>query len=635
MHLKGIAAAIVCCLAAGSQAVASQVLELTFSRTGTGAQDVAVTASGIDGVTASMTAVSHSMRPTTENVTAQILCPNVNGNTSPTITMEFRIQGLPAGFTVEDLNLDIHALNGTSTYQQHDDGKLRQFNVSTTLDGTAFGSLSNIDIAANVNPSGSERHKVWTIEAASPVATSSTVNLKLTVTKGTTNEGCFFGISSIRFNTPAPEVRPFTPASSVGNATDFYYILNADGQALTSSMQWDEKKPDDGQKWYFVGASNAAGGYQIVAGANDAIQFSGKKFTVDNGSESGLYTLTDAEGTALEVAGCSEFRFGTFRQRNQFALSSQIYSLPCGSLGSTYVASAIVKSLQGYADLHYPMATVSGQDITYPTASRPTERYTMLSRHRATVAAGEMEVQLNLNATPSAADKVYLCFDWDRDGYFEHVQEIAPSQAMKATVQVPATAKTGLSRMRVRITSNGLADADDDVVGQVLDMFLEVVDAQASLINPQVIPNAPERGTATYNETTGIASATAKGTAAFLYWSEGLAVYSLDAQCEISPAYTARKYVAVFSPNLDELSAIDRVAWNTPDAQASISVSGRTVTVESPADVNHIMVFGLNGSLLLHVQSVPQVSVESLASGLYIIKAVTSAGSVSAKAIIE
>ena len=80
--------------------MASQAqISLRFSRSATAASSVKVSvcdAAGksIDGATASLTS-SYAFKATGNAVTAAMLCPNVNGNTSPTITLTFKIDGLP------------------------------------------------------------------------------------------------------------------------------------------------------------------------------------------------------------------------------------------------------------------------------------------------------------------------------------------------------------------------------------------------------------------------------------------------------------------------------------------------------------------------------------------------------------
>lgn len=118
--------------------MASQAqISLRFSRSATAASSVKVSvcdAAGksIDGATASLTS-SHAFKATGNAVTAAMLCPNVNGNTSPTITLTFKIDGLPDALpTPHYALLDIHALNASGSYQSNNDGKARQFNVEST-----------------------------------------------------------------------------------------------------------------------------------------------------------------------------------------------------------------------------------------------------------------------------------------------------------------------------------------------------------------------------------------------------------------------------------------------------------------------------------------------------------------------
>ena len=616
-------------------AEAADVLELTFRRTGTAASSVTTTATGIDGVTATLKSASHQFKNSTASVTPTILCPDVNGNSSPTITLEFELTGLPSSFTVEDLNFDIHALNSGGAYQQSDDNKSRQFNVTAQFNGTTFGSLDDIDIAKNVNTSGAERHQVWTIQADEPATPSSPLTLKVTITKGTSNEGCFFGLSSIRFNTPEPEVRPFEPAAAIGQASSFYYIQSPDNQVLDNNMQWIAKRPDPAAKWYFVGTSNADGGYQIVEAENDTPINGGAKYVVTRGETQGLYSFVDTENNPISLGGATEFLFSNFRSRIDVAVASELYTFPCGNLGSIYVTSATVSSIQGFADLHYPMATSDGTAITYPQAAKPTERYTMLSRDHATVTPGDFNVAISLSKAPTDGLRTFLYFDWDRDGYFEASQEITGEQDMNATITVPNDAVLGESRMRIRLTDNGLIEADDDVNGQVIDLFINVVDASGAQIAPTVKPNAENRGTATYDEATNMASATALGTSTFLYWQEKTRVHSLEASCEIAPACTPRTFVAVFSPNLEELSAIDRVTIDTPDNSASINVDGRIINVNAATDVRLILIFGLDGSLKLSGNGCNTLDASTMPSGIYIVKAITATGSATSKVTLH
>ena len=245
---------------------------LKFNRTGTDASSVSITVvdengTAIEGATAVVT-TSHAFKATANNVTGSILCPNINANTNPNIELAFTINGVPAGFTFDKIGLDIHALNGGSNYQEPSDGVTRQWNVTTTVNNAEFGALNDIDIAANVGTSGNV-HKIWEITGAT-VNTDGTVTVKLTITKGTTNGGCFFGLSEVQLSTagttpepePEPEPEPDpTPEPDTDGAkvyliswknTGANYVTEESDHRMTVQSR-DNAKP---QFWMFIPTEN-------------------------------------------------------------------------------------------------------------------------------------------------------------------------------------------------------------------------------------------------------------------------------------------------------------------------------------------------------------------------------------------
>ena len=177
--------------------MAQNEIRLTFSRTGTDAGSVTVNVidengDAINGASATITGLSHNFKGTAGNVTESILCPNVNGNTNPTININFTLNGIN-NFTFDKAGLHIHALNGGNGYQDPADNVVRQWNVQTNIGENTFGSLTNIDIAAGITGA----NKMWDIEGGTTTINGQTV-IALTITKGTTNSGCFFGLSEIK-----------------------------------------------------------------------------------------------------------------------------------------------------------------------------------------------------------------------------------------------------------------------------------------------------------------------------------------------------------------------------------------------------------------------------------------------------
>ncbi|MCM1109577.1 MAG: hypothetical protein NC336_00010 [Clostridium sp.] len=180
--------------------VETQTAVLSVNRTGANVGSVTVS-TNIEGVTARMVSTSHDFKTSGTNVSGSIVCPNVNANTNPTIVMVFEVEGLSEGMTIESVGLDIHALNASGEYQDATGAATRQFNVEVKANDAFVGKLENIDIAAGVNPTGG-RHKVWNFAGSNDpaVTTSSPMTLTITATKGTTNGGCFFGLSEIQLN---------------------------------------------------------------------------------------------------------------------------------------------------------------------------------------------------------------------------------------------------------------------------------------------------------------------------------------------------------------------------------------------------------------------------------------------------
>lgn len=257
---------------------------LRFNRTGTDAGSVSVTVVDengrvVNGAQANVT-VTPAFRSTAGAITADMLCFNANANSNPNITFGVNITGLTESITFDKVGVDIHAMNGQGNYQQNNDNKTRQWNVALTSGATAFTTLSNIDIAAGVGTSGSV-HKFWTISAATPVTVSNgSLALDFTITKGDTNEGCFFGLTDItiggdsRIETstepvdPDPDPDP-DPEDSFGGANRYYHIVwysNADSYMTEkggNTLEVDPKSNIQKQYWQFIPVSGKPNVYYI------------------------------------------------------------------------------------------------------------------------------------------------------------------------------------------------------------------------------------------------------------------------------------------------------------------------------------------------------------------------------------
>ena len=186
-------------------------LKLTFDRTG---DNVSVSVAGLDGVTASVVSKSHAWKDLGVANANTILCPNVNGNTDPTITWGLQINGVPANYKLNGVALDIHALNGAGQYQDPADAVARHWNVAIAQGGTTVANFADIEISQGTEEGRTmgNNHKVHSVAAAEALAATDPMTLDFTVTKGSVNLGCFFGLSEVTltYDVEAVVVEPVT-----------------------------------------------------------------------------------------------------------------------------------------------------------------------------------------------------------------------------------------------------------------------------------------------------------------------------------------------------------------------------------------------------------------------------------------
>ena len=328
-------------------------------------------------------------------------------------------------------------------------------------------------------------------------------------------------------------------------------------------------------EYYVCPEATFDGAYRFTS-TNCANYFDTSKTPVGlnkNGSNSYIITWdagTTNAGSYWDVLP-TEFDYDTDGAQAQslhsdYARSAQIYFMPCGSHYSSYLVRKL--HLGGDAvlkELDYPCVTWSGSTKKSGTPVTNTW-WTIFTTDKAQVTPGsELQIDISLGKAVPEGYLAQLCFDWDRDGVFEDVKTIDNplSKTLAYAVSVPANAKEGQSRMRFRLTDNGLTDPDDEVsAGQILDCIIETaapveLSAERDLT---VCVNDPNRGTAVTTSTTPeepgtenanldevgtegslatieagdrvTATATPLGNARFLCWLEGRIVVSTAAVYE-------------------------------------------------------------------------------------------------------
>lgn len=155
-------------------------------------------------------------------------------------------------------------------------------------------------------------------------------------------------------------------------------------------------------------------------------------------------------------------------EHSEYSKKLGVYVLPCGSEGDAYLSSLNVKSVKDDA--------VS--EMNYTATSQPSSYYCMVRNDSVSVVKNET-FSLSYETSGMNSDyTVTVYFDWDRDGVFETKHEFMNAQAGTAEITVPQNAVTGRSRMRMRITENGMDGAEEDVAGMVYDFFVYTSEKQ-------------------------------------------------------------------------------------------------------------------------------------------------------------
>lgn len=289
------------CLMLSVAAYATDPVVLSFNRTGTTASDVSITVEGIDGVTAQLESVSHSLK---ELDSSTIICPNINGNTSPTIELVFNINGMSEDFTFNNVGLNIWALNASGGTQSSSDGKTRQFNVSVALDDSEIASQTNLDPAAGVE----NAYKYWYLTTGEIQTATSSMKLTLTITTGSENVGCFFGLENISLSYVEEVEEDHTLTDGIytikwKNNTTYYMCegsentLFVDSYSNTNKIFW-ELISTGNENCYYI-RNTVTGNY--IASCNNKASSASVIYTSDTPVE---YYIGYSTATSGENLGC-------------------------------------------------------------------------------------------------------------------------------------------------------------------------------------------------------------------------------------------------------------------------------------------------------------------------------------------
>ena len=187
-------------------------LNFTFSRDG---ENATVNVAGADGVTATITATSPSPQGNATKTgvwntggsmgtDTNVLCTSTNTSAlsndlsnDNTITYTLTVEGLSANQAFDLVTYTHVAVNAGGNYQPANDTDIRHCNFSLSANSTEVGSITDENIWI---PAGKSSKDI-TFEKTVAANESGALTLTLTISKGTTNNGCFYGLTGITLQT--------------------------------------------------------------------------------------------------------------------------------------------------------------------------------------------------------------------------------------------------------------------------------------------------------------------------------------------------------------------------------------------------------------------------------------------------
>lgn len=449
------------------------------------------------------------------------------------------------------------------------------------------------------------------------------------------------------------DLRPFGFSAEKGSPLYTYSIVSAaTGKVLQmaadGSLSWENRTDSDSQSWYFVGTGNSNGGFLIVnVGTGRAIDAEGatadtRWFVLESGTEAEGYLLrpfATREDASTTLRAGDETGIVVFRaQHSRFARSAQIYEMPCGTVGTLYVAAAKIAGEGAIGTMTYPLPKLEDGVVKPQTAARPSDWYTLWTQDKATVVAGKaFELQLTLNAAPDEGDEVFAYFDWNRDGVFEDAHQFSFSGASAVeAINVPAEARAGKARFRIRVTANGLSEADDEVAGQILDFVLDIAEEMPADYIVTAVPNDASRGSVEVvrNGDEVTVTASPRGNATFICWREGNVPVSAQETYTFTPDHST-VLTGVFSPNtLGGADGIDVAGLAEETFLVDVADGRRTITVRTDKAVRLVLVYAADGRLV-GKSNTAKVRCNNLGHGTYAVKVYTDTASGSQKILVK
>ena len=268
----------------------------------------------------------------------------------------------------------------------------------------------------------------------------------------------------------------------VSTGTDnCFYMRNATTKRYVTSCAGEQKEriyTSDSPTEYYVAINGANVRFTSTDCANyDKTGSSPNGLNKDGASENVIVWKAGAEnGNSWWTLAESEYLYEArpVSPHSDYMMRAQIYDNPCATAADIYITYLRAKT-EDSDELRYP----SGGGA----AAKPAEAFQIYTKSKGLVRRGADFIgEIRCNQVPQEGDSLYIYFDFDRNGVFETCVKPELRRTMSFRVTVPEDALLGQSRMRVRLTNNGLSGADDESCGQIIDFVLRVVEGEATAI---------------------------------------------------------------------------------------------------------------------------------------------------------
>ena len=234
-------------------AMAQTTVNLTFLRD---KENASVNVEGMDGVTATIEATSPNPQGNATKTgvwntggamgtDTNILCTSTNTSAATTpITYTLTLSGIEASMALSNIVFTHITANASGGYQPHTNGDIRHCNIKLDVNGKVVETKNDFDIWVQ-NAWGSAGKDVKFENISGIKADNGTLTITLSISKGTTNTGCFYGLKNVAITfVPVATVQKFSQvtASDLMGKTKSTYIAiknlsrrNPDWYAGTSS----------------------------------------------------------------------------------------------------------------------------------------------------------------------------------------------------------------------------------------------------------------------------------------------------------------------------------------------------------------------------------------------------------------